>query len=60
MVFLVSDALHFAFLFRFLIGMLGNDRARDALLEIILFYTLLSAGAVVFDSSWWSSSVYRA
>lgn len=33
--------------------------AREALLAIMLFYTLLSAGAVIRASAWQSSSVYR-
>lgn len=41
-------------------GVPGNwGWARGALLAIMLFYTPLSAGAVVCTSAWRSSSVYR-
>lgn len=37
----------------------GIDTEHKLLLEIILFYTLLSAGPVVCSAAWRLSSVYR-
>lgn len=47
------------FLFSSVIFECQEIEAREVLLAIMLFYTLLSTGAVVCTSAWRSSSVYR-